>query len=240
MAKRKGGSITKLRIGAVLLLIALVGGGWAWWHLHHWHPERTTYAMQGVEIGVQDAAEGGVESGVDWRAIKAIGADFAYLDASASAFARDPRFSANLEGARAAKLQVGAVHRYDPCQPADKQAANFVTVVPREASLLPPAVDLDMLGDNCPVAVSDAAIESELTTFLNQVETHAGKPAILKIGKAFEARYHIASRIDRNLWLTRDRFEPDYAGRPWTLWTANRELMNEAGGEPVRWVVVQQ
>jgi lysozyme len=236
MARRKGSSRTKLRIGAVLLLIAMIGGGWAWWHLHHWQPERAAYAMQGVEIGAQDA-EGGE---VDWRAIKAIGANFAYLDASASAFARDSRFSANLEGARAAKLQVGAVHRYDPCQPAEKQAANFVTVVPREAALLPPAVDLDMLGDNCLIAVSDAAIESELTTFLNQVETHAGKPAILKVGKAFEERYHMASRIDRNLWLTNDRFEPDYAGRPWTLWTANRELMNEAGGAPVRWVVVQQ
>lgn len=237
MARRKGGSRTKLRIGAVLLLIALVGGGWAWWHLRHWRPDREAYPVQGVEVGAQDAAG---EGEMDWRAIKAIGADFVYLDASASAFARDRTFSANLEGARAAKLQVGAVHRYDPCQPADKQAANFVTVVPREASLLPPAIDLEMLGDACPVEVSDAAVESELMTFLNQVETHAGKPAILKLGKGFEARYHIAAKIDRNLWLTRNRFEPDYAGRPWTLWTANDELINEASGEPVRWVVVQK
>jgi lysozyme len=216
----------------MLLLVALIGGGWGWWHLHHWQPEREAFQMQGVEIGVADGE-------VDWRAVKAIGANFAYIDASASAFARDPNFSANLEAARAAKLQVGAVHRYDPCQPADKQAANFVTVVPRDAALLPPAVELDMLGDACPLKVSDAAIESELTTFLNQVETHAGKPAILKIAKTFEERYHIAARIDRNLWLTRERFEPDYAGRPWTLWTANEALENEASGEPVRWVVVQ-
>lgn len=232
MARRKSSSRTKLRIAAVLLLIALVGGGWTWWHLHHWQPERSAYQMQGVEIGLADGD-------VDWRAIKAIGANFAYIDASASAFARDQNFSANLEAARAAKLQVGAVHRYDPCQPADKQAANFVTVVPRDGAMLPPAVELDMLADDCPMKVGDAAIESELTTFLNQVETHAGKPAILKLGKAFEQRYHIAARIDRNLWLTRDRFEPDYAGRPWTLWTANEALENEAGGEPVRWVVVQ-
>ena len=33
---------------------------------------------------------------------------------------------------------MGAVHRYDPCQPADRQSANFVTVVPRDAKLLPP------------------------------------------------------------------------------------------------------
>jgi lysozyme len=229
---RKLSSRTRLRLAGLMVLLTLVAGTWGWWQLHHWTPPRAAYPMQGVEIS-------SVDGSVDWRALKAIGADFAYLDASASAFARDPAFVQNLEDARAARLQVGAVHRYDPCQPADRQAANFVTVVPRDQTMLPPAVELDMLGDACPVKVSDAAIESELTTFLNQVENHTGKPAILKLSRAFEQRYHIAARIERNLWLVRTRFQPDYAGRPWTLWTANEALANEAEEEPVRWVVVQ-
>lgn len=229
---RRGSSRTKLRLLAALLLVALIGGGYAWWHLHHWIPDRGAYPVQGVEIGAGDGI-------VNWRAIKAIGADFAYIDASASAFARDPAFVRNLEEAREAGLQIGAVHRYDPCQPGDRQAANFVTVVPRDAKLLPPAVELDMLGDECPVKVSDAAIESELTTFFNQIETHTGKPALMKITKRFEDRYAIAAAVDRNLWLARDRFQPDYAGRPWTLWTANGALDNEAVESPLRWVVVQ-
>ena len=128
MAGRRASSRTQLRLLAALLLLALVGGGIAWWHLHHWRPDRGAYPVQGVEAG-------GDEDAVDWRAVKAIGADFAYLDASASAFARDPGFVRNLEEAKAAGLQVGAVHRYDPCQPADRQAGNFVTVVPRDAKL---------------------------------------------------------------------------------------------------------
>jgi lysozyme len=228
---RKASSRTQLRLLGALLLVALVGGVFAWWHLHHWHPDRGAFPVQGVEVGNSDGE-------VDFRAVKAIGADFAYIEASASAFARDPAFVANLDAAKAAKLQVGAVHRYDPCQPGDKQAANFVTVVPRDAKLLPPAVDLDMLGDDCPVKVNEAAMESELTTFLTQVETHTGKPALLKLSKRFEERYAIAARLDRNLWLVGDRFQPDYAGRPWALWTANGALDNDAGG-PLRWVVVQ-
>lgn len=229
---RGRGPGTMLRILGALLLVAMIGGGWGWWHLHHWLPERTIYPTQGVEIGVDDGP-------VNWQSIKAIGADFAYIDASASAFARDPRFVENFEAARAAGMQVGAVHRYDPCQPAEKQAANFVTTVPRDPDLLPPAVELDMLADNCPVRVSDAKVESELMTFLNQVETHTGKPVILKVTRQFESRYEIASTLDRNLWLVRDRFLPDYAGRPWTLWTANSSLANEIAQDDLRWVVVQ-
>ena len=229
---RKKSSRARLRWLAALLLLAVLAGALGWWHLRHWKPERAAFPLQGVEIGSGDGA-------VDWRALKAIGADFAYVDASASAFARDPAFVTNLEAARAAKLQAGAVHRYDPCQPAEKQAGNFVTVVPRDAKLLPPVVDLDTLADACPVKVGDAAVESELMTFLNQIETHTGKPSLLKISPAFESRYHIAKAIDRNLWLSRDRFEPGYAGRPWMLWTANGALATEAGEGTVRWVVVQ-
>lgn len=232
MARRKSSNAAQLRWLGAALLLALVVGLSGWWYLRHWHPERTDFPVQGVEVGAEDGA-------VDWRAIKAIGADFAYIDASASAFARDPAFARNLEDARAAKLQVGAVHRYDPCQPAERQAANFVTVVPREASLLPPAVELDLLTDQCPVKVSDAKVESELMTFVNEVETHTGKAVVLKLSPDFERRFRIARAIDRNLWLMRDRLEPEYAGRPWTLWTANSALETEAGGGPLRWLVVQ-
>jgi lysozyme len=223
----------RLRLIAVLTLAAILAGLWGWWTIREWRPSRLEFPMQGVEVSGEDGT-------VDFRALKATGANFAYLDASASAFARDPGFVKNLEDARAAKLQVGAVHHYDPCQPAETQAANFVTVVPRDRAMLPPAVDLDMLADACPIKVSDAAVESEVMTFINQIETHTGKGTILKVSPAFEARYHLASAIDRNLWLARGVFQPDYAGRPWTLWSANPMLKTEAAAGPLEWVVVQR
>lgn len=229
---RKRTSRWRLRLFGAVLLLGLTGAIWGWWHLSHWRPDPASYRVQGAEIDSSDGT-------VDWTALKAVGADFVYLDASASAFARDSAFSRNLEEARAAKLQAGAVHRFDPCQPAERQAANFVSVVPRDAKLLPPAVELDRLADDCPVPIKDAAVLSELMTFLNQVETHTGKAALLKLSQRFEDRYHIAVAIDRNLWLTRTRFAPDYAGRPWALWTANSALSTEAADAPLRWVVVQ-
>ncbi|MBV1916563.1 MAG: glycoside hydrolase family 25 protein [Sphingomonadaceae bacterium] len=228
---RKGRS-TRLRLMAAVVLVALIAGGYGWWHLRHWQPSRAEFPVQGVEIGFADGE-------VNWRALKAIGANFAYLDASASVFARDPAFGENLKQAKAAGMKVGAVHLYDPCQPADKQAGNFVVVVPRDRKMLPPAVEFTGDADDCPVKTSDAEVESELMTFLNQIETHTGMPTILKLGPGFEARYAMASRIDRILWLTRSRLQPDYAGRPWTLWTANSGLMTDVTAGELRWVVVQ-
>lgn len=231
MGKKKR-VITRWRVLGALLLAAIIGGAYLWWGFIHWTPSRVQYPAQGVEVGADDGR-------ASFVAFKAVGADFAYLDASDGAAKRDPWFARNLDAVRAAGLPFGAVHRYDPCIPADRQSANFVTVVPRDEALLPPAIELDRLADDCPKPVSDAAVESELMTFVNQVESHAGKPAILKISEAFEDRYHLAGTIDRNLWLTRERFEPDYAKRPWTLWTANSQLRSEASADPVRWIVAQ-
>lgn len=229
---RKRAFSWRSRVAALGLLAALGGGAWLWWQGRHWTPPRETFPVQGVLIGAADGE-------ADFKALRAIGADFAYLEASQGASARDPAFAANLERARTSGLPIGAVHIYDPCVPAERQAANFVTTVPRDSSLLPPAIALDKPAGDCSDPASEAAVESELTTFVNQIEGHVGKPAVLKLAHGFEERYHIAARIERNLWLERDWFQPDYAGRPWTLWTANSALATEAGDAPVRWVVVQ-
>jgi lysozyme len=229
---RKRASPWRKRFAALLLLVLLGAGGWLWWHGQHWTPPRSAFAQQGVLVGAQDGE-------ANFKALKAIGADFVYLEASRGASARDSAFAGNLGRVRDSGLPFGVVHAYDPCISAERQAANFVTIVPRDDTLLPPAISLDKPASDCGDPVSEAAIESELTTFLNQVEGHVGKPVVLKLAPAFEERYHIAARIERNLWLERDWLEPDYAGRPWTLWTANSQLRTAAGDEPVRWVVLR-
>lgn len=229
---RKRAFSWRWRIAAALLLGGLVASGWVWWQAQHWAPPRAQFPMQGVLVGAGDGP-------TDFAALRAIGADFVYLEASAGARARDRMFAANLHQVRDSGLMFGTVHAYDPCIPAERQAANFMTVVPRDAGSLPSAIALSQLADECPDRVSEAAVESELTTFLNQIEGHIGKPAVLKISAKFEKHYQLAARIERNLWVEQDWFEPDYAGRPWTLWTANSSLRTEASDEPLRWVVLQ-
>ena len=230
MAKKR--TTARRRVLAALLLVAVVAAGLAWWKARTWLPDRELYPVQGVWLSDDDGA-------IDWRLLRAAGADFAYLTASEGTGTRDSRFAQNMESTRSRGMQVGAVHAYDLCAPADAQAANFVTVVPRDKDTLPPAIALDIDSRTCPEAPGEAQMQSELTTFLNQVEKHAEKPVILMVSRGLEKRYHLAAMIDRNIWVSQDFFEPGYAGRPWVMWTATARLRTNAAPGPLRWVVVQ-
>lgn len=228
--RRRRGSLPALALA--MLLAVGAAAGWWYWHSRHWRPPEDRYPEQGVLVGESDGA-------VRFDIVKGLGGSFAYLEASRGSRGRDRSFLANLAAARDAGLAAGAIHVFDPCLPADRQSANFVIAVPRDRALLPPAIMMARTAEFCPEPVSEAAIQSELMTLVNRIEAHAGKPAILAPDAAFERRYRVGGRIERRLWLTRSLAEPGYAGRPWTLWTANEQLTTEAAAAPLRWVVAR-
>lgn len=224
--------VWRKRVLALALIAFALAAAWGWWVAREWRPARSEYPNQGALIGEEDGV-------IDFAALRGAGADFVYLQASGGAERRDRMFAANLDAIRGSALPFGAVHLYDPCIRAERQAANFVTIVPRDAAMLPPVIALRRLASDCNDPIAEAGLESELTTFVNQVENHAGQSVILLLSAEFESRYNVASQMDRNLWLERDFVQPDYGGRPWTLWTANRHWRSDAASGALRWVVVQ-
>ena len=220
-----------MRVGAAVLFACLVAAGYGWWQARQWTPPRSEFPVQGELLGARDWD-------VAMASLKAVGAAFVYLEASQGSAERDESFAVRWREAEAAGLPHGAVHLFAPCIPAEEQAANFVTIVPREAKMLPPVVALEEPADDCG-PLGAAGIEGELTTFLNQVEGHTGKRAVLKLSPAFEDRHALGPRIERDLWLAGFYFQPDYAGRPWTLWTANPQRDVAIASKPLRWVVAQ-
>lgn len=219
-----------LRLAALGALIAAAFAVWLWWDMRSWRPDEMLYPEQGALV-----PQGGAE--MRFATLKVIGARFVYLPLAPSA---PGGFADRFARAREAGLQVGVLLDFDPCLGADAQSGLFAQMVPRDSRLLPPAIGLARLADGCNPKVSDAAVESELMTLINQVEIHAGRPAILKLSRAFQERHNTAATLSRDLWLARDRARPDYAGRPWLLWSANSALVTEASEEPVEWVVVQK
>jgi lysozyme len=221
------------RLLAALALAVLALGVYGWWRAGEWRPDRARYPVQGAEIG---AGEGPV----NFAALKAGGADFVYLDAASR------ELESALANARTAGLQVGAVQRFDLCRDIDAQVGAFVTKVPRDPALLPAAISLELDEKACPTPPPVEALHSELTTFLNQIEAHTGRPTVLKLSPRFEARYQVAAMIERNLWVTGGGLPlvdgyvaPEYAGRPWALWTANPRLRSAAADDRLPWVVVR-
>jgi lysozyme len=219
------------RLAGLVVLLAIAFAGWLWWDMREWRPDEALYPEQGALL----PQDGGT---IRFETLKAIGARFVYLPLASGSSAAP--FADRFARARAAGLKVGVMLDFNPCQPADSQSGLFTQMVPRDRALLPPAIGLARLGDDCAPKVSDAAVESELMTLINQIELHAGKPVILRLSRAFAQRYPAATALARDLWLMRDRARPDYAGRPWLLWSANSALVTAASAEPLEWVVVQK
>lgn len=196
-----------------------------------WTPSRDQFPLQGVTVS---AANGPVS----WRALAAQDVDFGYIEATRGSDIRDERFIENYTDARAAGVGFAPLHHYSLCRLASDQGEIFVTTVPRDDSALPAAIALDFEQD-CAARPAQSLVISELVTFLNQVESHMGKPAILRISPEFEEAYAISSSVARNVWLSGDYFPPDYATKPWVMWTANNSYSIDGVAQPVAWNVIR-
>lgn len=202
-----------------------------WWWSGNWQPDRERWPLQGVAVGPANAP-------ISWETLAATGAQFAYIDAIVDGTRPNAGFTIEHDRAIAAGVRVGAVHHFALCRPANGQAAAFVTRVPREDHGLPAAI---MIVDDpdCSARPSRALLLSELTTFLNQIETHLGKPAILAPAAEIDAEYRIAEAINRPLWVQRNWREPAAdSARPWVVWQANDRLRSDGASGTVRRLVL--
>jgi lysozyme len=206
---------------------ALTLGGWS--IAGTWHPAREHFPFQGVDVSEATGA-------VDWHEVKAAGADFAYARATSGAGVRDARFAEHWQDIEEAGLRRGAVHHFSTCKLASDQAANFVRTVPRDADALPAAIELE-LDDGC-AAPARAVVLQEVATLLNAVETHTGKPALLKVARDFEQQYDLTTAIPRPIWSLQMAFPPSYAARPWRMWQANPLRRIKGVDRSVGWNVV--
>ncbi len=212
-----------------VLALALIGGG-AWWLAGRWAPSRDDYAVQGVDVSDADGA-------IDWAMVKARDVDFAYVRATAGADLRDASFPAHWAALAGAGIRRGAVHVFSLCAPAGGQAGAFAATVPRDADALPAAVDLDF-HDDCPARPARQIVLDSICQLAAGIETHSGKPVVLRVSPAFEAEYRVSEAIPRPLWVTGDFFAPDYAARPWRMWRSSRFRRVDGIDGPVNWDVV--
>jgi lysozyme len=221
----------RTRIAAGIALALALIGFLAWLAAVNWRPDAKAFPKQGIDIGE-------VQGKIDWWTVKAnpeVG--FAYARATIGATARDKRFAANWRGLYAVGIPRGAVHIFSLCQLAADQAGNFVKTVPRADDQLPPALDLDF-DPACAARPERSVVLGEIARFRAGVGGVTGKPVILRISRAFEARYRVSEAVPSRLWSVQPFFPPDYFDKPWTMWQSSSFRRIEGVPGAVNWDVM--
>ncbi len=170
---------------------------------------KTSRPVRGVDVSHHQGT-------VDWRAVARDGIDFAYLKATEGSGFTDPRFHDNARAAASAGLRVGGYHFFSTCSPGAPQAEHFLSALAGSAaSTLPPAVDLELVG-NCADPPPRAVLLQEVWTFIDIVERDRGQRVVVYAFPDFEARYRFAPELDRRQWVRRLGARPP--ARDWWIW----------------------
>ncbi len=175
-----------------------------------WLPSDVAFPHQGIDVSHHQGR-------IDWRKLPGQGVDFAYIKATEGGDHKDSRFAENWSAAGQAGIKRGAYHFFTLCRSGADQAANFIDSVPVEAEALPPAIDLEYIG-NCSSRVSAEAFHAELAAFIERVEARYQKPVLLYLTAEFDGDYDVSRRVNRPLWLRNLVFEPRFGDRPWQVW----------------------
>ena len=133
-------------------------------------------------IDVYHGDNGG--AAIDWNAVKAGGASFAFAKATESTNFDDPMFTANWSGMKAAGLVRGAYHFFDPAADPTMQAAFFTSAVgPVEPG------DLLVLDFETSGGLSDSALAAAAVTFLSTVQQSTGVTPLLYASSEFLSNF---------------------------------------------------
>jgi lysozyme len=113
------------------------------------------------------------QGSIDWAEVAASGIRYCYVKATEGATLRDVRFDENWRGAAANGIARGAYHFFSPAIAVDAQFANFIATVTAAASDLPPALDLEVDGQNWAALAPDQRVPAALE-LLRLLEAHYG------------------------------------------------------------------
>lgn len=194
-------------IAAAVAMLALIGAGFAmlggWWT-----PWAARY-VQGVDVSHHQGA-------IDWRTLAADDIAFAYIKATEGADHVDARFAFNWREAAAAGLYRGGYHFFTLCRSGASQAQNFIAVVPRDASALPHAVDMEHMGP-CRQGPTITDVVGEMRVFMDRLEAHYGVRPIIYTTREFHDAY-LRDVTGERFWIRSLGVPPRFRDRDWIIW----------------------
>jgi len=200
--------ISCLLIGGLILFL-LVKNGTIWFT----NFQASKYPVRGIDVSHHQGK-------IDWQKVSENYISFAYIKATEADDFRDDLFDINWKEAQNANIYTGAYHFYSLAFPGDIQARNFIDTVPLEANQLPPAIDLEYVG-NSKLRPAKEKLQEGLTKYIIAIENHYKKRPILYVTYEFYEDYLYPEFKNERIWI-RDIFsKPNQNIGSWTIWQYN-------------------
>jgi lysozyme len=212
--------VTVMAVAALTLAASLVAGpalsrGLTDKKPHEGVAEAHAMPVQGIDVSYW-------QGDIDWQKAGKAGISFAYIKATEGGDRLDPKFRRNWREAKRAGIARGAYHFMYWCRSAKEQAAWFISHVPRDASALPPVLDVEWNSQSktCPQRIPRALAIAKIKIMLEAMEAHAGKRPIIYTEPKFHREVLEGAFADHEFWLRSVAAAPDdaYQARGWAFW----------------------
>jgi lysozyme len=174
----------------------------------------------------------GHQGDVDWPSLAGSGVAFAYIKATEGGDFRDKKFQQNWYGARTAGMPRGAYHFFTQCRSGADQAANFIQTVPKEAGMLPPAIDAEHMGP-CPRGQIVPDMRREMLAFMSLVEAHYGKRPVVYVTREFDQAYLNGYFETESFWVRSLFWPPSIRTNHWLFWQFHHRGQRPGISSPV-------
>lgn len=165
------------------------------------------YTLRGIDVSNH-------QKHIDWATVaRTKQYSFAFIKATEGAEYRDAYFQDNWRQTKAQGLLRGAYHFYTASLSGIEQANHFISVVPREAGMLPPVLDLEVSSSN------SAAMVHEIRQFLDRLEQYYGLKPMIYTDQARYTEYVKGNFDGYPLWISNIVTPPEWFGEEnWTFW----------------------
>ena len=175
------------------------------------NPDKTKFPIRGIDVSR-------FQQKIDWQALKSEDVRFVFIKATEGADLRDAAFSENWYESKQAGLMRGAYHFFTFCRAGQAQAQNFIAIVPVEAEMLPPVIDLEF-GGNCSTRPEKEILLKELGDFVAEIERVYHRQPILYVKYDSYEAYIKGEFENLHLWIQDRFFYPELPDkRKWSFW----------------------
>ncbi|TGK38121.1 glycoside hydrolase family 25 protein [Leptospira andrefontaineae] len=190
------------------------------------YPSESKYPIRGIDVSNH-------QGNIDWKKVSENKISFVYIKATEGGDWKDKAFLRNWEQANQLGIRVGAYHFFTLCRSGKEQAANFISLVPKDPESLPPVADLEFVG-NCKERPPLQDVKKEIHDFLIELENHYGKKPILYLTYEFIDLYLKNDFLEYPVWI-RDIFGHPSSSfkRNWIIWQYHSRARLEGIEGPV-------